>query len=80
MGRIVPTASAGPSELLPPTSLVVWVCVCRSGPTLWSRRKKKMLWVRGHHVRAEPARAGSVFFWGALRCLSDSQRPEKKLL
>jgi hypothetical protein len=25
------------------------------------------LWVRGHRVRTEPARAGSVVFWGA-RC------------
>ena len=29
--------------------------------------RSHQLWVRGHHVRAEPARAGSVVFWGA-RC------------
>jgi hypothetical protein len=33
MGWIVPTASAGPSELLPPTSLVVRVCVVRQAQT-----------------------------------------------
>ena len=29
--------------------------------------RSHQLWVRGHRVRTEPARAGSVVFWGA-RC------------
>jgi hypothetical protein len=36
--------------------------------------------VRGHRVRTEPARAGSVgFLGGALRCLADSEAPPKKI-
>jgi hypothetical protein len=34
MSRVVPTTSAGPSGLLPPTSLVVCVCVCRGEKNL----------------------------------------------
>jgi hypothetical protein len=29
--------------------------------------RSHQLWVRGYRVRTEPARTGSVFFWGA-RC------------
>jgi hypothetical protein len=37
------------------------------------------LWVRGHRVRTEPARTGSVVFWGgALRCLAGSEAPPQK--
>jgi hypothetical protein len=41
--------------------------------------RSHQLWVRGYHVRAEPARAGPVFFGGgALRCLADGDKPLPK--
>jgi hypothetical protein len=37
------------------------------------------MWVRGHRVRAERARAGSAGLGGgALRCLADSESPSPK--
>jgi hypothetical protein len=57
------------------TGIYVLVCLMSlvsdlQSPT-WGCGGPHQLWVRGHRVRADPARAGSVFFWGArgaLRC------------
>jgi hypothetical protein len=63
-----------------PGTVATWVALTGTpaarAPGVWRSRQLR---VRGHRVRAEPARAGSVFFWGgAPRYLSDSESPSHK--